>query len=354
MPKRVRRLFDMDVDEISTVDRAANQHAAIAFSKRAGAEEVTMPIDLYDADGVEVFEDELESGDVVYSDEGDEFVYVAEEDAAEYGIDPDQMELEYEDELEPVGKAGVAGIKAWGSSFKGSKPLERLRGGYGAGRAARKSTELGETAMVPEGRLTRAGFYGGKYRNPLIAGGGVTAVGGGGGIAYGAGNRRRKSEYGKSAVYDELAAALDQADASTAIAKMADYVDDARAQAEQANLRAQAIEDSFVEAEYVSKAGDYDLPVAPQELGGVLHKASQVLSKRDLAILDKALSAAGELSYDEIGVPGGAQPEIMYEIEAYADGLVAKSDLSREEAVVAMFEANPAAYDEYLAEQNGR
>lgn len=381
MSRRVRRLFDMDVDEISTVDRAANQHAAIAFSKRAGAEEATMPTDLYDAEGVEVFEDELESGDIVYDDDGEEFVYVAEEDAEEFGIDPEQLELEYEDEGELVGKAGIG---AWrkGISAYATDAGERLAGGYQAGRAISR----GPAKLTPEeanfssnvsranapvksaqaylanpetGRVGRFGGFVGRNRNALIGGGAGVGAAGAGGAGYGVYRRTRKNRpgskpVGKSLVYDELAEALDNADTSVAIAKMADYVESARAEAEEANQRAQAIEDSFSEAEYVHKAADYSLPVAPQALGSVLHRASQVLSKRDLAVLDQALSAAGELGYDEIGTAGGAQPEIMYEVEAYADRLVGKSDLSREEAVVAMFEANPAAYDEYLAEQNGR
>lgn len=342
MPKRVRRLFDMDVDEISTVDRAANQHAAIVFSKRAEPEEADMPGELYDAEGVEVFEDELESGDTVYDENGDEFVYLDEEDAAELEAE----DFEDSDERELVGK-----------KFSFYAP-ERAREGFKLGRyAAKEKLGLGETRTLsgmtsPGGRVYGASALAGRYAVPGAVTAGGTAVGGGG---YAVARRRKRKDVEKSyGVYDELSKALEDADNTTAISKMADMVAEAQYAAELANARAQAIEEAFEESEYISKASEYNLPVAPDALGSVLHRAAQTLSKRDLAILDRALSASGEGMFAEIGTAGGAQPEIMYEVEAYADSLVGKSDLTREEAVVAMFEANPAAYEEYLAEQNGR
>lgn len=92
--RSVRKLHDMDIDEVSLVDRAANQHATIAFSKADNQEE-NMPedgvFDVYDVDGFPVDQSTLTVGDIVYNDEGEEFV-VAESDGEEfeaYGDEPD-------------------------------------------------------------------------------------------------------------------------------------------------------------------------------------------------------------------------------------------------------------------------
>ena len=74
------QLSDLEIDEVSTVDRPANQHGLITFSKSTGmgegyTEEVTMPgeneIEVFDADGQPI--DELAHGDVVYDQDGNEF-----------------------------------------------------------------------------------------------------------------------------------------------------------------------------------------------------------------------------------------------------------------------------------------
>jgi hypothetical protein len=101
---------------------------------------------------------------------------------------------------------------------------------------------------------------------------------------------------------------------------------------------------------YVELAKNYNLPVDPVELAGVLAGASQVLSKRQLDTLDRILSAQGEL-YDELGYTGNTSAsEVMDEVSAMAMQAVGKADMSHEQAVVALFESNPAAYDQYLVE----
>ena len=72
MAGRIRKLRDMDIDEISLVDRAANQHASILFSK---AQEDAMPgydesVELYDTDGNPANFEQLDVGDVAYDDQG--------------------------------------------------------------------------------------------------------------------------------------------------------------------------------------------------------------------------------------------------------------------------------------------
>src|SRR5262252_3902376 len=58
MPRPRNNLTDMEIDEISTVDKTANQHSRFVIAKRAPEEE-EMP-DIYDQEGKALTEDEEE------------------------------------------------------------------------------------------------------------------------------------------------------------------------------------------------------------------------------------------------------------------------------------------------------
>lgn len=84
-------LQDMEFDEISLVDRPANQHARVALAKRAPEEE---NVDYFDEAGAAIEDiDDLEVGDIVFDGEGRQF-QITEED-----------EAPAERELETVGKS---------------------------------------------------------------------------------------------------------------------------------------------------------------------------------------------------------------------------------------------------------
>ena len=77
MPRPKNNLTDMEIDEISTVDKAANQHSRFVIAKRAPEEE-EMP-KLYNQEGQPLDEDQLEFGDIVYDDTGAAYEYVENE-----------------------------------------------------------------------------------------------------------------------------------------------------------------------------------------------------------------------------------------------------------------------------------
>ena len=279
MPRKVRRLHDMEIDEVSFVDRPANQHASITFTKRADEQESAMP-DIYDEEGNALDEGQLESGSVVYDDEGNEFVYLDEEDAEafadEQGLDIDDLlgDEEFEPEYAAVGKS------------------------WSPGRS------LGDQ------------------------------------------------------VYEDLSKALDTDERDQVLAKALDAVEYASDQAQEANERAALLEQLLAETQAIHKAEEqFSLPVDSEVIGPVLLRAQQTMSKRDYAVLERTLQAAGDAAslYDEIGFGGGAENSVQDQVEAAALELIGKNDdVSPEEAIVALYEANPAAYDEYLAEQIGR
>jgi hypothetical protein len=100
MPRPVRNLTDMEIDEISTVDKAANQYSRFVIAKRAPEEE-EMP-QLYNQEGQPLDEDQLEFGDIVFDDEGQAYEFV-EDDGAEDNEDQDAGQQQLE--MAEVGKS---------------------------------------------------------------------------------------------------------------------------------------------------------------------------------------------------------------------------------------------------------
>ena len=375
MSVRRNRLHDMTIDEVSLVDRAANQLANIAFSKAANQED-DMPeqLELFDEDGFPVDTDSLDINDVVYDMDGNPGVIVPD----------DEFEDEYDEDLEPVGKAGFAS-GLMGMADNTSRGARGYRAGAAARRrglsAKRKATgsrgravnnlnqlENSGRRVVPAGmnvdnpsfnsRLTRAGM---QYRaapttGALAVGGGLGAGGVGGAWAV---NEHKRNNVGKSlgdAVLEELSKAASEDERSEIIAAAMQEVEIAKAQAEQAMAYAEQAQDEQLEIAFISKAAEYNLPVSPEVLGPILKSAATVLSDEQLDVLDQLFSGIGEYLYEELGVVGDTDNSDVYsQVDLTARELVGKADgtISAEQATTMMFETNPAAYEQYLAE-NGR
>ena len=110
MAKPIKNLTNMEIDEISLVDKGANQHAMITIAKRAPEEDDMPEIDLYAEDGSSISEDDLKHGDIVYDAEGNPYQYTEDEDA--------EVEVEAEEkELAPVGKSAFFEPKRDEASF---------------------------------------------------------------------------------------------------------------------------------------------------------------------------------------------------------------------------------------------
>jgi hypothetical protein len=88
--RKVKELTNIEIDEISLVDRPANQHARVAIAKRATKED-TVP-EIYNENGELLDADLLEPGDTVFDSEGNAFEVVLEDDATEY-VDEREPEL---------------------------------------------------------------------------------------------------------------------------------------------------------------------------------------------------------------------------------------------------------------------
>lgn len=318
---RVRKLTDIEIDEVSVVDRPANQHGLIAFSKALGAgstpEEGTMPPDadvIYDVDGDEVDPGLLEHGDVVYDGEGNEYVFV-EEDA---------------EEPEPVGKA--------------VNPFKAVRAGYRNPNSVAPAIAGNKTMM--------AGQHIGRHKKAYGAGAALTGAGALGGTAYGLSKGDTKTA--GDTVLESLSKAVTDADRDEIIAKALNDVEVYKAQADQMAEALAYEQDVRLTEAYISKAAEYNLPVSPQVLGPILKSIADALTDEELDVLDALFEAIGDALYEEVGYVGDTDnTSVVDMVNGYADELVGKSDMTHAEAAVAMYSAHPEAYEAYLAE-NGR
>ena len=108
--------------------------------------------------------------------------------------------------------------------------------------------------------------------------------------------------------------------------------------------------------EYISKAAEYNLPIAPDELGPVLYRMAETMSYDDCAVIAKCLETAGEIIFEETGYTGGGDNTDVYsQVEAHAYDTFGKSeDFNAVSAINTVFDQNPDAYDEYLRSQQAR
>lgn len=376
--KRVRELRDLVIDEVSLVDRGANQHAHVTIAKNYGEEGTEM--EFYDEGGNPVDVDSLEIGEVVFDEGGNAYQYTDENDDDDY-------EDSYDEEFAEVGKAmpkffadaagraagfgqrATTGVKAGAGRAKqwGQGAAGNVRGAAGrvgsnvrgtAGRVGSNVRDAGTYAGVVglEGmdRVGRAGRAAGGWANAnrgaIAAGGGGLAVGGGAGYLGGRNDRVRKSY--ADVVREELSKALSDTERDEVISKAIGTIETLSKRADDAYALAESERDARVLAEFVEVAKSYNAPVTPEALGATLKHVTELLPPEDHAVIKTLLGALPNDTFTEVGVTGyGSNSDVYSQVEAVVDGLVAKSGLSREEMVTEVFSANPSAYDEYLSER---
>jgi hypothetical protein len=293
MGRTVKKLSGLEIDEVSLVDRPANQHGLVAIAKR---QEDDMSDSIFDAQGNEVDGEQLEHGDVVYDDQGNEYVFVE----GDVGEDGEQYENDPRDDYAEVGKAGPWSMAAVGNKAKdvGTKGNKLLNDA--------KASKFGQHV---------------KRNAPAYAGGSAGVAGLGAGYAL---NKSLGDE-----VLELLSKSVTDTDRDEVIAKALDVVDEvAQRNAYLEGVVADIIESRQAE-DYVELAKNYD----------------------------RLFSSVGEISksggFEQIGYDGYAESDVLSQVYAVAGEAVSKSDqtVTQEQAVTALFSANPAAYDEYEAEQ---
>lgn len=371
MPRPFKTVTDMEIDEVSLVDRPANPHARIAFAKRAPQEEA-VPDEIYDEDGNALDLDDLEVGEVVFDEDGNAFQVEEDDGEADDEYDYDESD---EGEYATIGKAGAHSVvraSEWlpGEAMSAAEKA-KIRVGTTARHAFRReggrhragpgptSTwlpgEPGGGATLRRGMKTRAHFA--RNRGRYLAGGTIAAAGGAG--YAGAGLNKRFADE----IREELAKAVDDNERDMIVSKAFGQIDDLAARLYESELIQKSERDLRLTREYISKAAEYNVPVDPEELGPVLFELAEAQMAGDLPpgtceVIHKALATAGSILYEELGYDGSADNlDPMDQIDAYLDDQIAKRGgdrLSKADAVVEFFANNPEAYDEYIASQNAR
>ncbi|MEO6204537.1 MAG: hypothetical protein ABIO67_04030 [Mycobacteriales bacterium] len=293
---------------------------------------------VYDEQGNEIDESRLESGDVVFDENGEAIQLFSDEAIAELldeGYTAEDLGID-EDQLVGVGKglkdsAVTGGTRLVTAVRHGSS---QAASGYRGGRMVNGKAE-GSAAL-------RAGNHLGRNRNLYATG----AAAGTAGEAHG----RFKKSLGEQ-VLSDLSKALTDGDRDQVISKMADRVSQAETVAKAAQERAEALESEREFERFVDVAKSFELPIDPEDLGGILQEVSKVLTDGQLETLERIFNtAASAVTLDEAG-SAGYSPLMGY-VDDQAMELVGKSDggFSPEQATTALFSANDDAYLAYLSE----
>lgn len=357
MSRMVKKLSKLDIDEVSLVDKPANQHGLVAIAKRD--EENTMSAQpLFDTEGYQVDPSELEPNEYVYDEAGNEYINVVDE----YDDQPG-----YDDEEDEVGKAvygplkrtDVVGRTSRAASEMSSDLRSNARSGLAAGRtragnAGRRAKRRATNSLTAAGMQYRA--LPANARTGIQYGGTLAA---GGGAGYGAGRGRRDDKVGKSygqSVLEELSKSYGDDDRDMIVSKAIDELAAENAilvskaeQVEQAMLAMQA-EQEYNEFVEVAKGYGYAGEEA-DEVAGLLYDTA-ANNPDQLGMLDRVLSSQSAIAkslLSEQGFAGTYESDALAQVYALADEAVSKTDgqVSTEQAVTELFAANPGLYDEY-------
>lgn len=151
----------------------------------------------------------------------------------------------------------------------------------------------------------------------------------------------------------ELAKSLDAEESREAISKAYEAVSKAEQRAAQAEEIAKQERDLRLEREFIAKAAEFDVPVPAKDLGPVLKRLAESVTREDFQTIVKCLQASTEQNslFKEFGKRGGGDnSSVLDTVEARAQELIGKS-LTPEQAVAQVFEMDPKAYDSYVAER---
>ena len=364
----MNRLLGLEIDEVSFVDRPANQHGLVAITKRDTGD----TMDLFDEAGNLLDPDELEPGMSVYDADGQRRVLLDEETAA--ALEAEGVDLEDTDEIEAV-LAELGGVPDDASELEGelagvgkAAPSWITGGAHTAYQAGQKlktktlGSVQGRGAGPSLGRRAQLGALRGSMQTrAAISRRPVAAVAGAGAVGYGSGRVKKNDvrSLGNTLLAD-LSKAYTDGERDRVVSKAYEEVTEVAKAAQRRAERAEAVAKALVEREelatFTEIAKSYELPVDADDLGPILQTiAKSGLNEAQLDLVDRLFHAAGEAIYAEQGFTGRNESGIMEVIGGEALELVGKSagDFTPEQAAVAIMASNPAAYEDYLYEQRG-
>lgn len=167
-------------------------------------------------------------------------------------------------------------------------------------------------------------------------------------------NKPKEQKVSKSfseSIMEELSKAYSDEDRDKVISKAFSRMEELEKRYAAAEEIAKSERNLRLTREYISKAADYNVPVDPQELGPVLFRMAETMSYEDCAVIAKCLDAAGEMLFEERGyIGGGDNNDVLDMVNARAVEIGKSATVQN---VNAVFDENPQAYDEYLAQRRG-
>lgn len=327
------KLVDMNFDEVSFVKKGANQYSKVSIAKSLESEEKNMSGELFNEDGSVVDPEDLNEGDVVFDQEGNEFKVTAEAD--------DNDDNDDDDENEDVEKSIRSGANALRRSFQRGSTVGDMRGQTFTSPAAQG---IYDRANRHAGGLHGAAHFTGRNKRKIAGGAAGTAAGGTG---YGVYQSRDKESLGKS-LREEFSKALTDEDRDQIITKAFDQMEEFQLQAEYAAEIAKSEQDARVFNEYVGIAKSYTLPFDDDELAYAMMEAESNLTPESAEIVAKAFDLASNAIETEIGYEGFDGPSVMNEVGDFMEEIGKSND---PDAFLQLMESNPELYDEYLNEQ---
>lgn len=386
MGTQVNKLSNLEIDEISLVDRGANQHAAVLISKRDDqvAKQNPTPSGLHVDQPLQVVR--RKKKDKKHPDEIDKAIakrlYIEADSVddlvglrggqADQPLDPSQYEdgqLNADGELPddwPEDQAyddpqQIEGQEITdGPGQPGMDP--GMPGMAGSEEEFEPTDEELELPELPEEVV--------DYINELEST--IDELLGKDDLSVEEGDKM--SPFGKSFDLDdefegddlfvELSKALDELDEEDAynrdlVAKALDIVTENDGRVAEAEEIAKAERDLRLTREFgeVAKSLGSNLPVDPVEFGSVLKSLAEGLDRDDYEYVVDTFEAANRLAgdssiFDEFGKSGAYETDLYSQVRAEAEQLVSKGDVSHEQAISKIYEENPDLYDEYLSERS--
>ena len=274
---RRNRLFDLEIDEVSAVDRPASQRGLISIAKSLGQEDDMRgrgPAHLRHPGrrrarghrggrgrvGVHLPRGRRRRRPAAAGGRGHRRRCSSSADQVF-----DLSDAGAEDEAESYADVGKAGL---------GQP------GLGRPRVRRQGRRLGQGD-----RPAAASKY--VKKNPMKA----AAIAGGAGVAGGGAYMVAQKSLGTT-VLEELSKAVSAEERDQIVAKMADEVERTAAENEELRKAFEEERDIRITEAFVAKAAEYELPVDPQVFGPILKAIAEVLDDDELEVLDTGAQLA--------------------------------------------------------------
>jgi hypothetical protein len=364
--KVIKNVTDMEIDEISVVDRGGNQFADVVIAKRADEEEsVPDEIQLFDEHGEPV--SSLEDGQVVYDEGGNAYQFEADDEVEGIELVTDVDEDEDEDAGEEITDEEIAAeldeselelAKGFSDTFlrlgtKAKSLLPQAKNTANAFAGGVKNKGVAGPMTQTQHKANEAGGFINRNKGKIAIGAAGTAGGAGAVSAFGNKDKSGIQKSFSEEVMEELSKAMTDEDRDEVLSKALGAVEQAlEAQAEYAEI-AKSERELRLTNEYIAKAADYNLPVDPAELGPVLYRMVETMSHEDCSVIAKCLDSASTALFDEVGfIGGGDNVDPLERVNALAAESVSKSD-QLHGAFLDVMDSNPGAYDDYLASRRG-